>query len=233
MSTMWRDDRYRVFRDAYEENAWGRSPTGERYYSDSPHELTRPFREFVGAFIREHGVRTVVDLGCGDFELGRGIDLGDARYVGVDIYDELVRHVAERHGGPGREFVARDIVEDELPPGDLCLVTMVLYLLSEVDVCAVLRKLPRYRYVLVTDGQPPSVPCEARRNVEKPTDRYTRSYHRQGFWLELPPYSLNAEVVLEYPLPSGEIMRTVLLEHTPEAGCCSPRQTTAPPYRIG
>jgi hypothetical protein len=49
--------------------------------------------------------------------------------------------------------------------------------------------------------------------VEKPTDRYTCTYRGHGFWLKLPPHSLDATVVLEYALPSGEIMRTVLLEH--------------------
>jgi SAM-dependent methyltransferase len=219
---MRQNDRYQVFREVYEDNGWGRSPTGARYYSDSPPELTRPYREYVGAFIRERGVRRVVDLGCGDFEASSGIDMGDAHYVGVDIYDELVRYVAERHGGERREFLVRDIVEDDLPAGDLCLVGMVLYLLSEADVLAVLRKLERYRFVLITDGQPPGAAPRERRNVDKPTNRYTRSHDRQGFWLELPPYSLEVEVVLEYPLPSGEIMRTVLLENPAPGGAREP-----------
>ena len=211
-----REERAGVFRDAYKNNAWGRSPRGERYYSDSPPELTRPYREYVGDFIRRRGIRTVVDVGCGDFELSGGIDLGDAEYLGLDLYDELIHHTAERHGDARHHFLVCDVVEDELPLGDLCLVSMVLYLLSDRDVKSVLRKLRRYRYVLITDGQP-DVPPHLRRNVDKPTDRYTRSYHGQGFWLELPPWTLPVTEVVSYRHPSGEVIRTVLLENPPGA----------------
>lgn len=202
-----------VFADVYSRNGWGRAPDGRPYYSDSPAHLTAPLRRLVEAFVRRHAVSSVVDLGCGDFELASGIDFGTADYVGIDIYPELIRFNAERHGSPRHSFQALDIVEDPLPPGDLCMVHTVLYLLSERDVFRVLPKLDQYRYVLVTDGQP-DVPPDQRKNIDKPTDKYTRQdYYGTGFYLELPPYNRALEVLLEHPLPSGEVMRTVLLTH--------------------
>lgn len=210
-----RGERYALFKKVYDDNLWG-AREGRQFNSDSPPELTAPYREFVSRFIRAHpDIKRVVDLGCGDFEASSGIDMGDAHYVGVDIYDDLIRHNAEHFGGPRREFVVRDLLEDELPPGDLCLVTLVLYFFSHEDVFPILGKLRQYRYVLVTDGQADIPPAE-RRNIDKPTDNFTRrDYYNNGFYLELPPFNLDLKVVNEYRLPSGELIRTVLLEHEP------------------
>lgn len=208
-----KEGRERLFAWVYDNNQWGKSPSGERFYSDSPEELAASYRSFVSGFVRDRGVRRVVDLGCGDFVNAGAIDLGDAHYTGVDIYHELIAENNRRHGDDRHEFVVADLVDDELPDGDLCLVTAVLYLMSHADAQRVLAKLRKYRYVLVTDGQP-DLPPERRRNVDKPTDKYTRrDYYGNGFYLELPPFSLDLQVVHKYPLPSGEVMRTVLIEN--------------------
>jgi SAM-dependent methyltransferase len=212
--TSTHEERYTLFKKVYDHNLWGASKNGRKYYSDSPAELTLPYRTYVSEFISNHeDITRVVDLGCGDFEASSGIDMGDAHYIGVDIYDELIRYNQEHYGSARREFRVCDLIEDALPPGDLCLVTMVLYIMSHEDVFPILEKLKKYRYVLVTDGQAdiePSAHC----NINKKTDKYTRrDYYNNGFYLELPPFNLNLKVVHEYALPSGELVRTVLLEH--------------------
>lgn len=213
---MDRRERAEVFGRVYENNLWGRARDGRKYNSDSPPELTELYRGYVGGFLRAHDeVEVVVDLGCGDFELAGGIDFGDAHYVGVDLYEPLVEHNRRHHAGERREFHVRDLVEDPLPPGDLCLISMVLYLLSFEEVAAILRKLAQYRYALITDGQQDLEP-HLRKNLDKPTDKYTRrDYYDNGFYLELPPFELDLDVVCEYRIPSGEILRTVLLDPPP------------------
>jgi SAM-dependent methyltransferase len=209
-----REYRARVFADVYTNNGWGRAPDGRPFYSDSPAKLTEPIRVVVSDFIKARSIQSVVDLGCGDFELASGIDMHGATYVGVDIVPELIAWNRAQFERPDRQFVVADIVEDALPDAELCMIQTVLYILSEQDVRRVLAKLGKYRYVIATDGQP-HIPEEARRNIDKKTDKYTRhDYYNNGFYLELPPYNLNIEVLLEHQLPSGEIMRTVLLNLT-------------------
>jgi len=207
-------ERYQVFKDVYDNNQWGRPEDGRKYYSDSPAKLTLPYRQYVSGFIQSHpGIKRVVDLGCGDFEASSGIDFGNAKYIGTDIYDEMINYNTEHFGNADVEFRVCDMVDDELPAGDLCLVTLVLYLMSHEDVFLVLKKLTRYRYVLITDGQP-NIPPAERQNIDKKTDKYTRGdYYNNGFYLELPPFNLDVKVVHEYELPSTELIRTVLLEH--------------------
>jgi hypothetical protein len=209
-----RAGRKELYAWVYENNQWGRSPAGARYYSDSPSHVTAPYREYVARFVAERpDIKRVVDLACGDFQVARETDLGDVQYVGVDIYDELIEHNQVLYGDDRHEFLVCDLVEDELPPGDLCLLSMALYLMSHADVLTVLPKLTRYHYVLVTDGQA-DISVAERRNVDKPTGKYSpREIHGNGFYLELPPFDVPLEVVCEYPIPGGEVIRTVLIEH--------------------
>lgn len=203
----------------YENNQWGRSPKGAKYYSDSPSALTHPYREYVSGFIRRHpDIKRVVDLACGDFQVSAETDLGDNHYVGVDIYDKLIEHNRALYGDDNHEFLVRDLVVDDLPAGDLCLISMTLYLMSHADVLAILPKLRQYRYVIVTDGQA-DIPIGERANIDKPTGKYTpRDLFGNGFYLELPPFNLDLQVVCEYQIPSGEIIRTVLVEHPGATG---------------
>lgn len=210
---MNREERAQIFANVYENNRWGRSKSGRKYYSDSPLELTKPYRDFVSSFIKKNNIRRIVDIGCGDFEASSGIDIGNAHYIGVDIYEKLIDYDIEHFQDETHEFKVCDIVLDELPEGDLCLVTLVLYLLDFDEVFIILEKLKKYRYVLITDGQPNIEPSQ-RRNVNKKTDEYARSYHNIGFYLELPPFELDLSVVCEYQYPTtGELLRTVLIEH--------------------
>ena len=208
------EERYRLFKDVYDNHLWGQPSEGKKYNSDSPPELTAPHRNFINRFISTHpDIRRIVDLGCGDFEASSGIDMGEAHYIGVDIYDELIQYNTQHFGNARREFRVCDLIEDDLPPGDLCLVTFVLYIMSHEDVFPILEKLKQYRYVLITDGQA-DIPLSERRNINKKTDKYTRrDYYNNGFYLELPPFNLDLTVVHEHKLPSGELVRTVLLEH--------------------
>ena len=206
-------ERYELFANIYENNLWGKSESDKKYYSDSLPEFTEPYRNYVSNFIRQNDIQRIVDIGCGDFEASSSIDMGKAHYVGVDIYDKLIEYNIQHYSDEFHEFQVCDIVEDDLPQGDLCLITLVLYILSFDQVFSVLKKLNQYRYVLITDGQADIKPS-GRKNIDKETDKYTRrDYYNNGFYLELPPFDLNVSVVSEYPLPSGELIRTVLLEN--------------------
>ena len=203
-------ERAAIFAEVYENNQWGSSPTGARYYSDSPPEASDPYSTFVSAFIAKQGISSVVDLCCGDHQAASAIDLGSATYVGVDIYPALIEYDQALYGDEQRSFICADVTEDTLPPGQLALIALALYIMSFDDVMKVLAKLHAYEMVLITDGQPPIAP-EQRLNIDKPTDKYTRQdYFGNGFWLELAPFSLPVEVVHEYAIASGEHIRTVL-----------------------
>jgi SAM-dependent methyltransferase len=112
--------------------------------------------DFVNAFVAEHGIRTVVDLGCGD---GAQLALADyPSYVGLDVSETALDSCRRRFAGDPTKTFAR------YQPGavgegvaDLALSMDVLFHLVEDDVFeAYLRDLfgaaTRFVLVYASDG---------------------------------------------------------------------------------
>ena len=82
--------------------------------------------------------------GCRDFRVGARLARAGLSYVGVDVVPALIAQNQSQFGGKDVVFVVRDIIRDELPPGDLCVVRQVLQHLSNDQIRAVLPKLRQY-----------------------------------------------------------------------------------------
>jgi hypothetical protein len=204
-----------VFSEVYAQNRWGGAPGEFCSGSGSASSQTSAYASMVRAFVADHHLRTIVDLGCGDYRVGQLLRQPGDRYVGVDIVPGLVEHNRVRFGGPETEFLCLDISTDELPPGDLALVRQVLQHLSNAEIAAVLQKIRRYPFVLVTEHHPAPERL-VRPNGDKPHGGDTRIIDGSGVYLEEPPFRCAVECVLESPaekplVATGESIRTFLL----------------------
>ena len=153
----WRNRRMtagEVFTQVYAENMWGKGTDGFYSGPGSNAEAARPYADFVAGFIAENNIRSVVDLGCGDFRVGQLIASGGVRYTGVDVVQPLVEENNRRFGSQSICFQCLDIATDELPDGDLCLIREVFQHLSNTQIKAALANLGKFKYVLFTDVQP-------------------------------------------------------------------------------
>jgi SAM-dependent methyltransferase len=189
-----------VFGEIYAGNVWGGAPGELCSGSGSAKEFAAPYAEAIRKFVGRHGIRTVVDLGCGDFSVGRLIASMGVRYIGVDVVDEVVRRNRERHGADGIDFVCLDITADELPAGDVCLVRQVLQHLSNSEILAVLERTWRYPFVIVTEHLP-AEGTTAPPNIDKPHGADTRLLDDSGVFLEEEPFRQRiVEILLELPV---------------------------------
>lgn len=129
-----------AFRHAYERRLWGAaSPSGP----GAALEQTATIRRALPALCRELGVRTLLDLPCGDCSWMSAVDLGDVKYVGADFLPELVQAANERHGRSGREFRVLDLLSSDLPACDLVLCRDCLVHFSFADVARATANLRR------------------------------------------------------------------------------------------
>jgi len=113
--------RRQTFQSVYATREWG---TGEdEFYSGigSDDEMVGPYAQVVREVIREKRIQTVVDVGCGDFRVGKAIVAAGTRYVGVDIVPELIERNRRLFGDETTQFVCLDAVVAPLPDGDLCI----------------------------------------------------------------------------------------------------------------
>jgi SAM-dependent methyltransferase len=193
-----------VFTEIYQKNKWGGAP-GE---FDSGSGTSN--REIVAAYIAMIGERarsepflgrTFVDLGCGDFRVGRQLLPLCSRYVGVDVVQPLIARNNEEFGNANTEFVHLNMAERPLPDGHVCFVRQVLQHMSNEEIASVLRKVDKYAWVFITEHYPTDNPS-IRPNLDKAHGGDVRVYDNSGVYLTESPFNLPAdriEQVLEVP----------------------------------
>jgi hypothetical protein len=153
--------RQQIFRDIYNNDRWG-GDQQSKFFSGvgSRGEVLEVYVQGMAELLEHHATElgrplTVIDLGCGDFEVGRALvtRLPDLTYIGCDIVPELIAHNVRTYASEKVSFRQLDIVSDPLPEGDVCLVRQVLQHLSNVEIAAFLQRI-NYGYLYVTEGHP-------------------------------------------------------------------------------
>lgn len=111
------DSMREAFARAYKDGQW-HNGSG----SGSSPANTRQYRAFLARYMAAHGVRSVLDLGCGDWQSSRLIDWTGIDYLGVDVVPGIAEANTVRFGRPGVRFMCADVLNGwELPPADLVL----------------------------------------------------------------------------------------------------------------
>jgi SAM-dependent methyltransferase len=205
----------KIFGEVYQNNLWG----GEQgsFYSGpgSTADAAARYAEGISDFIRDRGIRSIVDLGCGDFRVARMFVNDAISYTGVDIVEPLVRENIARFRSDNIDFRHVDIINDRLPEGELALVREVFQHLSNAQIQQILPKLRHFRYAVYTDYQPgPGAPCTPNRDIPHGVD--TRIWRDSALFLDQPPFNVPMRLLFEAPASSvlmhpGERIRTFLL----------------------
>ena len=117
------------FANIYRQNIWfsnRQSSSG----AGSTLDATRHIRQELPIFLREVGATNLVDLGCGDYNWMKAVDL-PCGYLGLDIVPEVVKKNQELFSSELVEFRVHDAIRDELPSSaDVVLCREVLFHLS-------------------------------------------------------------------------------------------------------
>ncbi len=139
-------DASEVFGNIYATDHW-KGGSGE----GSTIEASAPYRRVLQHALGARDVRSVVEVGCGDWQVSGLVDWQGVRYVGVDVLDELVRK--NRDNAPlGFEFIVADARTTALPTADLLVMKDVLQHWPVADIRQFLdTNRSRYRYLLLTN----------------------------------------------------------------------------------
>lgn len=192
----------KVFQYIYRQHKWGK---GEKEFCSGPGSIspttTLPYISLINEFLREHPeYKVVVDLGCGDLEVSKGYIDRCERFIGVDIVPELIEYLKSTYSGANTEFVCLDIIKDELPKGDVCLIRQVFQHLSNEEILEILPKLRQYKVIFITEHYPVGPVLEPNKNIVH--GGHIRAYKNSAVFLDKPPFNIpssNLELVLEVP----------------------------------
>jgi hypothetical protein len=121
-----------VFDEIHRRNHWGSSESLSGTGSDQ-RQTARIVAELPG-LLRRHGVESMLDVPCGDFNWMSRVDLSGIDYTGGDIVTALVEANNERYARDGVGFRRLDLLSDPLPQVDLVFCRDCLVHFSLADV---------------------------------------------------------------------------------------------------
>jgi hypothetical protein len=207
-----------IFTKIYESGLWGKSddPTSP-YYSGSGSRRgseVAAYVQSIGALLSSFEVKPdVVDLGCGDFSVGRQVRTFCNRYIACDVVPGLVAFNRARYKEMDVEFKVLDLARDELPPADIAFVRQVLQHLSNEQISEfVARASLTYKFLVVTEHLPSHENFE--HNVDKLVGPGTRMGHESGIILTSSPFNLRPRIVQQLcrvnSVDTGVLVTTLL-----------------------
>lgn len=202
-----------VFSEIYAKGVWGGTPGAFYSGGGSDTEFAEPYCRYLQQFVSDSiGDRvTIVDLGCGDFRVGARLleYLPSSNYIGVDVVPAVVAHNRTVHGPDDRVvFMCGDILTDELPAGDVCLVRQVFQHLSNAEIAAALARLGQYPHIFVTEQYPDDAIGVAP-NRDKPHGPDVRADAKSAVHLDEPPFNVtDVHEVLRLPYRRLGTLRT-------------------------
>jgi 2-polyprenyl-3-methyl-5-hydroxy-6-metoxy-1,4-benzoquinol methylase len=125
-----------VFSKIYKEDLWhGGSGAGSKL------ENIKEYVDILQKYIDKPEVKTVLDLGCGDWQFSKFLDLSSVSYLGVDVVESVIESNSTSYSASNIKFISRDITTYEVPKADLIICKDVLQHLCNKDVVTILVKI--------------------------------------------------------------------------------------------
>ncbi len=128
------------FTAVHGENTW-RSAESVSGRGSTLHETEAIRRELPG-LIEQIGVRSILDIPCGDFHWMQDVTLDVDTYIGADVVDAIVES-NRQFADDRRQFVKLDLTRDPLPEVDLVFCRDCLVHFSYADVRRALANIAR------------------------------------------------------------------------------------------
>jgi SAM-dependent methyltransferase len=168
---------------------------GAIYHSDAWHggsgegstpENTASYRAFLQDFLDQKGIRTVVDLGCGDWQIGRLLDWEGIDVLALDVVESVITGNRRNFQSHSVSFLCHDALVHPLPSADLLIAKDVFQHWSNDQILRFLPQLSSYRYALITNDLALDHNADIPLGAHRPLD------------LRLPPFSFPLIDVLRY-----------------------------------
>ena len=206
-----------VFDEIYQKGMW--TPEGETATVHSgPGSMpgvTGGYEKFVAGYIdADPRILTLVDIGCGDFQVSSRIlrrVKRPVRYIGCDIAATVVAENMRRHARDGEiEFRQLNVAAGDVPRGDIVTIREVFQHLSNETIRTAIENLRRagFKRAIITEAVPenPSAP-----NLDIVSGYRTRDGLNSGVFLDQAPYNLAVLERYQYRASAQEILRTLIV----------------------
>ena len=178
------------FEYIYKKKLWGENSNCIYYSGDGSHNInfTKNYVSKINSFIKKNpGI--VVDLGCGDFNIGSKISVYTKKYYGIDIFPDLIKYNKKKYSNKKKiSFLCLNIVNSYLPNGNICILRQVLQHLDNKSIKILISKIKlKYKYLIVTEHTPK---FNLRTNKDIIAGYDIRLNYNSSVILDQPPFNL-------------------------------------------
>jgi 2-polyprenyl-3-methyl-5-hydroxy-6-metoxy-1,4-benzoquinol methylase len=205
-----------VFTRIYSEHVWGQDQSNPNAYfsGGGSHDaaLIDPYIAAVKKFIASLEIKPdVMDLGCGDFNIGSKLRACCNKYIACDIVDTLIEHNKVKFKEAAVDFRVFDLTNEKCDPVDIVFVRQVFQHLSNDGIKKGLKNIiPFCKYLVITEHLPGK--NNFKRNIDKPTGPGTRAELYSGIDIGSSPFNytdLKGDIICEVQDNYG-IIQTVV-----------------------
>jgi hypothetical protein len=205
-----------IFDKIYSDKIWGGDFDGNSISGAGSHseDVVKPYVDKVSNFLLKIQPSVIVDLGCGDFNIGKNFVDYAEEYIACDVSNKILNRNKKNFSSiKNVEFKLIDLANDDLPIGDVCLVRQVLQHLSNSDINNFVKKLnleKLYKYLIITEHIPINKNFKA--NLDKRTGSGIRLLFNSGVVLHKEPFNLIASETIDLvEVPNmGGIIKTII-----------------------
>jgi hypothetical protein len=121
-----------TFTEIYKSNHWSGDVSVSGQGSDDVQTMEISIQ--IPRLVKALGVKTFVDVPCGDFHWFSKMELELESYIGGDIIAEIVERNSRMYENDQRKFMKTNIIHDPLPAADMLLCRDCLVHLSNEDI---------------------------------------------------------------------------------------------------
>lgn len=191
-----------TFTNVYKNCIWGVNENGEGFSGDGSRvENAIPYMLFLQNFLKTHQIKSVVDVGCGDWTFSRYLEWNDAKYIGIDVVKSVIEKNTRQFASDQISFIHASGTTYDLPKADLLICKDVLQHLSNDEIFAFIHQIGKFKHCLITND----IDLNGPNNQDIST----------GGWRKIDlfssPFYLDGKVALEYKNP-GLTKRVVHIE---------------------
>lgn len=113
---------------------------------------TQKIRKDLPDVFQEYGIRSILDIGCGDFNWMKHIITDDITYTGIDIVKKIIDKNSELYTAQNISFIHANCCIDPLPRADLVICRDVLAHFSYGEAFKLIENIKKSgsKYVLFT-----------------------------------------------------------------------------------
>lgn len=141
------------FQNIYHRGDWINSLGGTESGPGSSLECSKEYLTFLTQFVCDNNITSILDIGCGDFNLMRHFDFSTVNYLGIDLVDFVIENNQIKYQTELVKFECIDVLNDaiDITLYELILIKDVFQHLNNDTISKLLCRIKESKRILITN----------------------------------------------------------------------------------